>query len=99
MAERARKNNGLTIRLTESAVFLRPGGASSRSHSQDSQPSLLRGLLVLDLLKPTRIKSIELELIGKTSNSWPEGKYGRSPEFLVANMFSIGQALARAEQK
>ena len=97
MAE-LRKNNGLTIRLTESAVFLRPGDASP-SRSRDSQPSVLRGLLVLDLLKPTRIKSIELELIGKASNSWPEGKYDRNPEFLVANILPIGQAMARADQK
>jgi len=83
MAERTGKNNAVTIRLTESAVFLQSGGSRSLSRSR---PSLLRGLLVLDLPKPTKIKSIELELIGKTANSWPEGKYDRNPEFPTANI-------------
>ncbi|KAG6841423.1 hypothetical protein C0991_011317 [Blastosporella zonata] len=34
---------------------------------------MLRGLLVLELAKPTRITSIELELIAKSSTAWPEG--------------------------
>jgi len=86
MAERTGKNHALTIRLIESAVFLQPGGTNSLSRSRDSRPSLLRGLLVLDLPKPTRIKSIELELIGKTLNSWPEGKCDRNPESMAANV-------------
>jgi len=70
MAERTGKN--CHDCLTESAVFLQPGGARSLSRSR---PSLLRGLLVL-----------ELELIGKTSNTWPEGKSDRNPEFLAADI-------------
>ncbi|KAG5727101.1 Arrestin-related trafficking adapter 3 [Termitomyces sp. T112] len=34
---------------------------------------MLRGLLVLELAKPTRITSIELELLAKSSIAWPEG--------------------------
>ncbi|PFH52148.1 hypothetical protein AMATHDRAFT_190088 [Amanita thiersii Skay4041] len=65
------KKNSLSIRLTESAVFLRtrPG----RRSTHDSQPSVLRGLLVFDLAKPTKISSIELELQAKSSSAWPEG--------------------------
>lgn len=63
--------NTLSIRLAESAVFLRTNDFTGRS--RDSRPALLRGLLVLDLVKPTKISSIELELTAKTSTSWPEG--------------------------
>ena len=64
--------NPLTIRLTESAVFLRSDGTGRRSRD-DSRPSMLRGLLTLDLAKPTRISSIEIELIARAVLSWPEG--------------------------
>ncbi|KAG6828251.1 hypothetical protein H0H92_008639 [Tricholoma furcatifolium] len=69
------KKNPLTIRLTESAVFLRSDGSGRRHRGQwqESRPSMLRGLLVLDLPKPTRITSIELELLAKSSTAWPEG--------------------------
>ncbi|KAG6861114.1 hypothetical protein C0995_003843 [Termitomyces sp. Mi166 len=69
----AEKKNPLTIRLTEAAVFLRSDGLGRRHHGSDSRPSMLRGLLVLELAKPTRITSIELELIAKSSIAWPEG--------------------------
>ena len=66
--------NPLTIRLTESAVFLRPDGTGRQSCDRDdSRPSMLRGLLTLELTKPTRISSIELELVARTVVSWPEG--------------------------
>lgn len=64
----------LTIRLTESAVFLRSDGAD-REACDDSCPSMLRGLLTLDLAKPTKISSIELELVAVSVVSWPEGAY------------------------
>lgn len=38
----------------------------------DAPPGMLRGLLTLTLAKPTRISSIEIELVGKTSTAWPE---------------------------
>lgn len=66
--------NSLTIRLTESAVFLRSDG-TGRQPRDDSRPSMLRGLLTLDLAKPTRITSIELELVASSVVSWPEGAY------------------------
>ena len=64
--------NRLNIRLNESAVFLRASEGSRRRQAH-SQPSMLRGLLILDLVKPTKISSIELELSAKASTAWPEG--------------------------
>jgi hypothetical protein len=57
--------NTLTISLAEPVVFHRNVDASSTS--------LLRGLLVLEVSKPTKISSIELELTGKVKISWPQG--------------------------
>ncbi|KAF8229035.1 hypothetical protein L208DRAFT_1364283 [Tricholoma matsutake] len=71
MTDEANKNP-LTIRLTESAVFLRSDGTSRQPHD-DSRPSMLRGLLILELAKPTKISSIELELVASAVASWPEG--------------------------
>lgn len=67
------KKNSLAIRLTESAVFLRTSETAGRRRNHDSQSSMLRGLLTLDLVKPTKITSIEIELHAKVSTSWPEG--------------------------
>lgn len=75
MAPRPTKNN-LSIRLTESVVFLRGAIESTvtgrRSH-REAQPAMLRGLLTLDLVKPTKISSIEIVLEGKSTTAWPEG--------------------------
>lgn len=66
--------NSLSIRLTESAVFLRTTDVTGRRRMlNDSQPSMLRGLLVLELVKPTKITSVELELQAKVVTAWPEG--------------------------
>lgn len=71
-----KKHNALNIRLTESAVFLPVDTfAPSRRHTRQSEyrTSTLRGLLVLDLVKSTRISSIDIELTAMTSTAWPEG--------------------------
>lgn len=69
------KKNGLSISLTESAVFLPTDGPSGRPHrNAELRSSLVRGLLVLELAKPTKITSIELELVAKASTAWPEGE-------------------------
>lgn len=65
--------NSLSIRLTESAVFLRTNSSAGRSRVDDSRPSMLRGLLTLELVKPTKISTIEIELQAKTATAWPEG--------------------------
>ena len=67
--------NALNIRLAESVVFLRAGDATGRQRTiqPDAAPGMVRGLLVLTLAKPTRITSIEVELVGRTMTAWPEG--------------------------
>ncbi|KAH9944579.1 hypothetical protein B0H21DRAFT_823309 [Amylocystis lapponica] len=72
---RPTNKNSLEIRLTESVVFLRLGDATGRNRSTqpDAPPGMLRGLLTLTLVKPTRISSIEIELVGKSRSAWPEG--------------------------
>ncbi|TDL22999.1 hypothetical protein BD410DRAFT_839307 [Rickenella mellea] len=77
--------NSLVIRLTESVVFLRgsvDAAVRGRSVAQEAhgQPAMLRGLLTLTLVKPTKISSIEIKLEGKTSTSWPEGMGARRIE-------------------
>ncbi|KZT21064.1 hypothetical protein NEOLEDRAFT_801051 [Neolentinus lepideus HHB14362 ss-1] len=81
MANKSNKNS-LCIRLTESVVFLRAPDAIGRRRAQnyDGPPAMLRGLLTLDLVKPTRIKSIEVELQGKSTTAWPEGVGARRIE-------------------
>ncbi|CAK5281850.1 unnamed protein product [Mycena citricolor] len=71
--------NSLSIRLTESAVFLRTDENNARrrrnpAHAAAQTPtSVLRGLLTLSLVKPTKIKSIDIQLQARSSTSWPEG--------------------------
>ncbi|KDQ50864.1 hypothetical protein JAAARDRAFT_41651 [Jaapia argillacea MUCL 33604] len=75
IANKSQKNT-LSIRLTESVVFLRAADAIGRrrsSQNNDSPPALLRGLLTLNLVKPTRVTSIEVELQGRSTTAWPEG--------------------------
>ena len=65
----------LSIRLTESVVFLRTPDTYSRRHlvQSDAPESVVRGLLTLELQKPTRISSIEIELVANSNNNWSEG--------------------------
>ncbi|KAL4252367.1 hypothetical protein ABKN59_004884 [Abortiporus biennis] len=66
--------NSLEIRLAESVVFLRAGDATGRTRNQiNAPPAMLRGLLTMTLVKPTKITSIDIELVCKTSTAWPEG--------------------------
>ncbi|KAE9392952.1 hypothetical protein BT96DRAFT_999921 [Gymnopus androsaceus JB14] len=69
--------NTLSIRLAESAVFLRTNDSTGRNRYNDSRPTMLRGLLTLELVKPTRINRIVLELAAKSITVWPEGTHGR----------------------
>lgn len=73
----APSKNALDIRLAESVVFLRAGDATGRQRTMqaDASPGMVRGLLVLTLAKPTRITSIEVELVGRTVTAWPEGTF------------------------
>lgn len=70
--------NSLEIRLTESVVFLRTGDGTGRTRhgtQPTAPPAMVRGLLTLNIVKPIKISSIEIELTGKTSTSWPEGVF------------------------
>jgi hypothetical protein len=58
--------NELTIRLAESVVFVR-----TADRTINSSPSMVRGLLTLDLVKPTKISSIKLEFQGTSSITVP----------------------------
>lgn len=76
MTSKAHKSN-LKIRLAESVVFLRGSTESTifgRRGVREAQPAMLRGLLVLELDKPTKISSIELTFEGKILSTWPEGE-------------------------
>lgn len=64
--------NSLAISLIDPIVFLR-GVDFSRGRHENAPPSILRGLLTLCLTKPTRISSIEVELIGQSVTTWSEG--------------------------
>ena len=74
---KAKKTNCLSIRLAESAVFLPTDGALNRRGNavRLDRNGLLRGLLVLDLAKPTKITSIDVEFSANTSTAWPEGAF------------------------
>ncbi|KIK67531.1 hypothetical protein GYMLUDRAFT_155717, partial [Collybiopsis luxurians FD-317 M1] len=58
--------NTLSIRLAESAVFLRTNDSTGRNRYNDSRPTFLRGIVQLELVKPTRISRIVLELGAKS---------------------------------
>ncbi|KAL0955875.1 hypothetical protein HGRIS_002074 [Hohenbuehelia grisea] len=87
--------NSLSIRLAESAVFLRTNDFTGRS--RDSRPALLRGLLVLEIVKPTRISSIDIHLTAKSSTAWPEGVGARRLEVTEEHtVFSASTVFFRA---
>lgn len=73
-AQAGPSKNTLSIRLAESAVFLRTKDGTGRNRHNDSRPTMLRGLLTLELVKPTRISRIVLELGAKSVTIWPEGE-------------------------
>jgi arrestin-related trafficking adapter 3/6 len=66
--------NSLSLALTESALFLRAVHVHRTPSSHDNAPpAILRGLLVLSLAKPTRISSIQVELVAQSVTIWTEG--------------------------
>jgi hypothetical protein len=69
------RKNTLSISLTESVLFLRSVDVSAHRSTtpENPPPSILRGLLILNLVKPTRISSIQVDLIGQSVTIWTEG--------------------------
>ncbi|KAG2347465.1 hypothetical protein BDR05DRAFT_927310 [Suillus weaverae] len=74
------EKNTLCIRLTESVVFLRTSDSTGRRNQDNAAPAMVRGLLTLNIVKPTRISSIEIELQGKATTSSYEGVGARRIE-------------------
>ncbi|SCV02633.1 LAME_0H03576g1_1 [Lachancea meyersii CBS 8951] len=67
------------IQLAEPAVFLQ----GFEAHQwEERPPGLLRGSLILRVLKPSKIKSIELTFKGVSKTEWPEGIPPKRQEFL-----------------
>ncbi|KAN0130814.1 hypothetical protein V8E53_011489 [Lactarius tabidus] len=90
--------NSLAISLIDPVVFLR-GVDFSRGRHENSSPSILRGLLTLCLTKPTRISSIEVELIGQSLTTWSEGSNVRPVDMREENkLFSATQTFFQAPQ-
>jgi len=76
MKEREEKEKSkLTIRLAEPVIYLKDVDFSGRrrTHNELSPPSIVRGILVLRLSKPTKICSIDIELTAKSATRYPEG--------------------------
>jgi len=69
------RKNSLSISLTESVVFLRSVDVSTHRPTtrENTPPSILRGLLILSLVKPTRISSIKVDFIGQSVTTWTKG--------------------------
>jgi hypothetical protein len=73
--QQAPSKSSLTITLTEPLVILRTvdvAGAQSLPGA-GAPPSVVRGLLALDLSKASRILTIEVELQAISYSSWSEG--------------------------
>lgn len=70
-----REKSKLTIRLAEPVIYLKDVDFSGRhrTHNEVSPPSMVRGILVLNLSKPTKICSIDIELTAKSATHYPEG--------------------------
>lgn len=60
----------LSIVLAEPILFLR---GFTPQEFQDKPPSILRGTLIVRVLKPTKVKSISLTFKGIAKTEWPEG--------------------------
>lgn len=70
----------LDITLTEPVIFLRSSDPSGRREVDvNDPPTLVRGILTLNVVKPIGISSIDVELTGLLTVSYPEGScYSRS---------------------
>ncbi|KAH9013780.1 hypothetical protein EDB84DRAFT_1531755 [Lactarius hengduanensis] len=94
-------SNSLSISLIDPIVFLRGVDDSSwrATVHENAPPSILRGLLTLCLAKPTRISSIQVELIGQSMTTWLEGTVVRPTEMRDENkLFSATQTFFQAPQ-
>ncbi|CAG8572132.1 2681_t:CDS:2 [Cetraspora pellucida] len=65
-------STNIKFHLVEPILFL-------RGIPQESVGCFLRGKLILNLNKPTKIKKIEMKFVGKIKTFWPEGKIYTGP--------------------
>ncbi|SMN21729.1 similar to Saccharomyces cerevisiae YJL084C ALY2 Alpha arrestin that controls nutrient-mediated intracellular sorting of permease Gap1p [Maudiozyma saulgeensis] len=70
------------IRLAEPVVFFQ---GFETQHNDDRLPAVLRGSLVVRVLKATKLKSISLSFKGYTRTEWPEGIPPKKQEFVEIN--------------
>ena len=72
-----REKSGLTIRLADPVIYLKDVDFSGRhrTHNELSPPSMVRGILVLRLSKPTKISSIGVELTAQSTTRHPQGAF------------------------
>ena len=79
---------GLSIRLIEPVVYLKDVDFSGkgRTHNELSPPSMIRGVLVLRLKKPRRIRSIGIELKAVSLIRLPQGTL-LAPNRLLPHVF------------
>lgn len=70
------------VQLAEPVVFIQ-GFHSSQQN--DRPPSILRGSLVLRVLKPTKLKSVSLSFKGFSRTEWPEGIPPKRQDFVEIN--------------
>ena len=68
----------VSVHLTEPVLFLT--GFESSEYS-NRPPAMLRGSLILKLLKPSKIKTITLVFKGRARTEWPEGIPPKKVEF------------------
>ena len=74
-SQHPRSKSSLSITLTEPFVILRTVDAAGSQPllGEFAPPSVLRGLLALDLSKSSKISSIQIELQAMSCASWSEG--------------------------
>ena len=68
----------VSIHLSEPVLFL---SGFEPSEYTDQAPAILRGSLILKLLKPAKIKTITLVFRGRARTDWPEGIPPKKVEF------------------
>ncbi|KAF8548404.1 hypothetical protein OG21DRAFT_1564142 [Imleria badia] len=90
----------LDITLTEPVVFLRSSDPSGRLHTDpNDSPTLVRGIVTLNVAKPIGVSSIEVELTGVLSISYVEGIGARRTELHEKQkIYSTTVTVFRADQ-
>lgn len=68
----------VSVHLAEPVLFL---AGFEPSEYSDRSPAVLRGSLILKLLKPSKIKTIALVFKGRARTEWPEGIPPKRVEF------------------